>query len=281
MTAPETPARVSWSMLRAHETCHQKSYLIRSGRRSKAQNLRVFFGGMVVDRAMMRWLSDLDRQPGQMLASIDEMIEVVAADAVENGDGVVHWKGADDRRHVRDFCRELVTRLEPILDTLVTPYEFEPAKRFKVPVTVPYLDGTPTTIILSGEMDLLVRNDGWVVWDLKGTKDDDYYKKVLGQLIFYDLATMCLHRAKTRKVGLIQPMCREPVREWAVTDDARNTMWSRVLRYVEDIWRNEHTVKKSTKDCTWCEVKHACERYQPDSLAAGLHLAAHQEHTHG
>lgn len=280
MTPPAEPVRVSWSMLRVHAECKQKSLLLRSGKRSSVQNTRNYFHGNLVDRAMRDWLADGDRRPGQMAARVDELMAALPAESAETGDGVVRWRTATDKAEVREFCHELLIRLEPILYRMVVPYEFESATRFKVPVTVPYLDGTPTTILLSGETDLIVRDPGWVVLDLKGTRDDDYWRKVLGQLVFYDLYVLARTGGQTTsRVGLIQPMCNEQVRQFAVTNQARNEMWARILRYVNDVWTTSAACKDGTSGCNYCEVKHACPRYQPlagnvMSLGAGLRQAA-------
>jgi hypothetical protein len=234
---------------------------------------------MVCDRVMVQWLADPDRPAGAMVAMVEDMITTAERDAREDGDGVVRWRSADDRTDLLEFCVELVHRLEPILRELVLPYPFESAKRFTAPVNMPYLDGTLTTVNLIGEMDLLVDNRGPHVWDLKGTKDDQYWRKVLGQLVFYDLAVLAMTGTKTVLTGLIQPMCTEPVLEFQISDDDRRAMWSRILRYATDRWRNHAPCKEGTSGCNWCETKHACPRFQPTqgntmTLSAELRQAA-------
>lgn len=270
------PLSISWSALRVHEECHQKSALMRAGKRSKAMDLRSFYHGMVVDWLQRRWLADPDRQPGQMEAGLDDAIESVANEARESGDGVVRWKHVNDKAELRAFCLELVRRLEPILYSLVLPYPFQEGLRFRQPLNVPGLDGTPTEIHLTGEMDLLVHPpEGWIVWDLKGTRDNGYWRKVLGQLVFYDLVVALQHGERTYKVGLIQPMCDEQVMEFTVTDQMRNELLGRIARMATDIWRNDTTCKESPSGCQWCEVRHACPRTDSDlnTLAFGLRAA--------
>lgn len=273
---------VSWSQLRAHEECKQKSHLIRSGKRGVANNIRGYYHGMVVDRVMRAWLDNPDHPAGEMESMVDDMMNTVAQQAIDDGDGVVRWKHQDDRAEVREFCIELVRRLEPILREHVLPHEFEQAKRFRVPTTVPYLDGSPAVIHLIGEMDLLVKPaSGWIIWDLKGTRDDQYWRKVLGQLTFYDLAVYALTGIPPAKTGLIQPMCTQPLLEFAFTDDDRQVMWSRILRYVGDIWRHNVECKTGTQGCNYCDVRHACARYAPTSdllsLGQALREAAEGE----
>ena len=61
---PSKTLRLSWSQLRTHDECNQKSFLMRSGKRSKVTDLRNFFHGMVVDRAMRDWLNNPMRTAG-------------------------------------------------------------------------------------------------------------------------------------------------------------------------------------------------------------------------
>lgn len=273
------PLRVSWSAIRVHEECHQKSFLLRDGRRAQVSNIRNFFGGMCVDQIMRDLLDNpLTRSydlRGLVTATMDEM------ENKERGKGnMVRWRDAADRNQIRDFCTELITRLIPILEEHVVPFPYEHGKWFKVPMSIPGLDGQPAEIVLTGEMDLIVDNDGPVIWDLKGTADDNYYRKVVAQLVFYDLAVWASSGRKTRFVGLIQPMCTEQLLAWEVTDDARNQLLARIERYAHDVWRGEKACKEGTAGCQWCDVRHACSRFQQPALdafgdlAAGLRQAA-------
>lgn len=256
---------LSWSQLRAYEECAQKGYLQRTGHRSAATNLRTFFPGMVVDHIMDRWLADPNRRPGAMAAMVADAIGEVEREAVATGDGVVRWKEhLTDRDEVREFCVELVTRLEPILYRLVLPYPHLTHNRFRVPLRIPHLDGQPVIVHLVGEMDLLVGGDGQhIIWDLKGTRDDSYWRKVLGQLMFYDLADFVATGSRSRAVGLIQPMCTEQVLRWELTDDHRAALHARVIGLANRIWRDEQDCKKDHHGCNWCSVRHACARFAP------------------
>lgn len=273
------PLRVSWSAIRVHGECHQKSFLMRTGKRPTVSNIRNFLHGSVVDKIMRDWLDNPLRQPGGMLDALDQAMNDVEEDAKQEG-GIVRWRNAADRAELRQFCADLVTRLEPILRTHVLPYPFEAGKWFKVPINIPGLDGTPTEIVLTGEMDLIVFNDGPVIWDLKGTADDQYWRKVLGQLCFYDLAVAASSGQKSRFTGLIQPMCKEPLLTFEIDDLMRAQMLTRIIAYAHDVWRNEQTCKDGTAGCNYCDVRHACVRYQQPSLdvfgdlGAGLRQAA-------
>lgn len=265
-------------MLRAHEECRQKTALLRQGKRAKAQNLRSYFHGMVVDSVMRAWLANPHRSAVDMRTLVEEHIERGQREAVETGDGVVRWRDAGDRDVLRDFSVELVRRLEPILTEHVLPYDYYCGHRFKHPLTLP--DGTE--ILLNGEMDLLVADHGWVVWDLKGTKDNGYWRKVVGQLTFYDLATKLERGEHTRFAGLIQPMCDQQLLTFEFDGDARRAMLARILRYVSDVQAANEQCRADTSGCSWCEVKHACPRYTPApgtntlSLSATLRQAAQE-----
>lgn len=278
MSEPKS-LRVSWSALRNHGECHQRSYLIREGKRQKVTNVRNFFGGMVVDRIMRDLLDNPIYRSGDHRALVTATMDEL--ESTERGSGnIVRWRNAADRDEVRAFCTELITRLVPILDEHVLPYPYEHGKWFKVPMDIPGLDGKPREIVLTGEMDLIVDNDGPVVWDLKGTADDSYWRKVVGQLTFYDMAIYASSGRKTRFTGLIQPMCTERLLAFEVTDTARSTMGSRIVAYAHDVWREEKTCTDATSKCGWCEVRHACSRFAPAAtdvfgdLAAGLRQAA-------
>lgn len=255
---------ISWSKLRVHEECRQKAHLISAGKRGPATNLRNYFHGMVVDRCMRDWLADPTRRHGDMAAAVTAIIEDCLREARASGDGVVRWRNALDRAELTRFCVELVGRLEPILAERVLPYPFTVAQRFKVPVRIPYLDGQPTVIWLTGETDLQVQApDGREVWDLKGTADDQYWRKTLGQLTFYDLAIYAQHGAPPVRTGLIQPMCTQPVLVATFTAAARAELWARITAMARHIWSGDVACKETTGGCTWCEVRHACVRYAP------------------
>ncbi len=253
---------ISWSSLLSFSQCKQKGYLQKTDHRNPSMDLRNFFHGTVVDRAMRRWLESEDRQSGDMASWIDGLIDSEIKEAKNKKEGVVRWKSQTDRAEMRDYCIELVNRLEPILEKEILPYKFWVASRFKVAVQIPWLDGSPTWIYLTGETDLVVYNGGYVVWDLKATSNNDYWRKMLGQLVFYDLAIDAMHGEPTVKVGFIQPLCDQRVLPFEVTDEARSQMWNRIQRMASDFWLNDCPPKSDSSDCNYCSVKHACSKYK-------------------
>lgn len=265
------PIRVSWSGLRNHEECAQRSFLLREGKRAKVTNIRNFFPGTVVDHVMRAWLVLPTAAP--MADLVESVMDKAEAEEKAKGN-LVRFRNPGDRADVQKFCIELCNRLEPILTQHVLPYEHQCGHWFKVPAILEGHD-----VLLTGEMDLLVQHpQGPVVWDLKGTADDQYYRKVVAQLTFYDLALWISTGTKTHFTGLIQPMCTERIKAWQITDDARRDLMIRIMRYVRDIVAGRRDCTENIATCHWCDVRHACPRFSSTdalgSLADGLRTAA-------
>jgi len=255
---------ISWSSLRMYEECKQFGYLMSQRRKSPITDVRNFFHGNVVDRIMRNWLDN--PEPGVMPSMVDEYMEKCEQEAKDREDGRIKWKHRNDREDVRNYCVELVTRLEPILMEEVIPYEYEPAKRFAVATNATSIDGEPYRLILKGEFDLLVRNQDtgrFRVWDLKATKDNNYWRKTLGQLVFYDLAVFAMFGSFPEKSGLIQPMCDEQAKVFAHTNEDRAQLWSRIMRVMESQWKGDYAPKESNTGCSYCVVRHGCPKFKP------------------
>jgi CRISPR/Cas system-associated exonuclease Cas4 (RecB family) len=203
-----------------------------------------------------------------MVLMVDEYMDSTEAETQESGDGYIKWRHDKDRVNVRNFCVELCKRLEPILLEKVVPFDYEPAKRFKIPITLPGLDNEKLPVFLTGEFDLLVRDDNqkFHVWDLKATADNSYWKKTLGQLVFYDLAVFAMMGETPISSGLIQPMCDERILEFTFTDEDRRAMFSRVMAMMRAVWEGDHQPKKDSAGCYSCSVKSACSKYNTPSL---------------
>ncbi len=261
----EREISLSWSRMRNVEECTEKAWLVAKGLKSPVTDVRSFYRGNVVDLCMRTWLDQDDPQPGQMLAMVDVMMDKALEDGKAAGDGVVQWKSPSDKEQVRVWCKELVTRLELILFELAVPYGYQPAVRFKVPLVLPYLDGSPQRIWLIGEADLLV--DELVapqcihVWDLKATEDDSYWRKTVGQLLFYCIAVFAMLKVWPVDAGLIQPMCKERVLSFTFTEDQYREMYVRIVKAATVMWRGEHHPKLGSAGCYVCPVHHACSRY--------------------
>lgn len=229
-----------------------------------SQDVRSFFHGNVVDLAMRRWLEFDEPPPGWMAAHVSELFDESIEIAREVDHGYVKWKHPGDQRETREFCLECVSRLEPILARYCLPFTWVPAVRFSVPVQIEDLSGVPHTVILVGEMDLMVQDarERVAVWDLKATKDNEYYRKVLGQLAFYALAVRAMSGKFPAITGLIQPMCDQQVLPVTVDDAAVRQMASRIEKTARDIWAGLLAPKADDAGCSWCPVKHACPKFK-------------------
>lgn len=264
--------RLSWSQLQNMEHCRQKAKLMRRGAKSPATNIRPFFHGMVVDQVQRTWLSSSDPRPGEMASMVPEWTERVRIEAAESGDGIVRWRSVEDRRSMERYCVELVTRLEPMLQRWVLPYDYEPEHRFRVPLRIPFLDGQPAEIELVGGIDILVREfkdpPVWYMYDLKATSNADYLRKTLGQAVFYDLAGLAGFGVSPRGFTFLQPQVESnPVANVEISDSDRTDMLSRITRAAHGRWRGDDAPKQDSDGCAFCQVRHACSKFSSAASA--------------
>lgn len=261
--------RLSWSALREHEVCKERGFQQRAGKRAKAQDQRVFFPGTVTDRVVRDWLVE-DPSPGLMPDMVESVIEREWKTILDEG-GSIAWKNASDKKQVLADCREAVTKIEPALMKFVVPFEYQADYRFRLPYNVPHPAGGHEKILLIGAMDIRVRDDKdrWWIWDVKHTRDDSYWRKTEGQLTFYDVANLLEVGKGTVRVGLLQPLCKEQVKPFEITDEKRTQMQARISAFARDIWTGERTPRQDTKECGWCSVRHACSKFQPVLAADG------------
>lgn len=255
--------KLSWSSLRTHETCKQRGFQIRSGHRAPTANSRVFFPGTVVDRVVRDWLLT-DPSPGLMPDMVETIMEREWKTILDEG-GSITWRNASDRAEVLADCREAVVKIEPALNRLVVPFEYQADKGFKVPVMVPHPAGCTEEILLNGYMDIEVKDDHgrFFIWDVKMTRNNDYWRKTVGQLTFYALSVLLSEGVLPIRVGLLQPMCTERVKAFEVTPDDSSQMMQRISAMARNIWTGEKTPRSDTSECAYCEVRHACTRFQP------------------
>lgn len=257
---------LSWSRLRSHEECKQKGYLERKKMRAPLSNTRVFFPGNVTDRAVRDFLMLPDplEHEGWMAERVEDIV-TREKKIIEDDGGVMTWKDAGDKAQVIQDCTEAVTKIEAGLWEKVLPYEYRPDFRFKAPIMVPHPNGGTEQVMLNGAMDIVGRDpetDRWFVYDVKHTRDNNYWKKTQGQLGFYDLALMVMFQAKASEVGLLQPLCNERVKIVPLDTNTRQVMMQRVTRMAQEVWRDEKAPRADTKYCSFCDVKHACSKFQ-------------------
>lgn len=273
MDTSAKPIRISWSRLRTHSECPAKGQLLASGHKSPVTDVRNFFPGTVTDRCMRQWLSQEKPEPGWMYRNVDTILDKEEVTAKATGDGVVRWRNAADKAEVRELCHAAVEKLESSLDVLLgltwKPPEqqcsWDPAPRFEVPCYVPHPGGGKGRVLLVGEIDLLViRPEGWSipagleVWDLKTTRDNSYWRKTLGQLVFYEIAMWCMRKEWATRSGLLQPLCDDPEPNWSFNTEQRTQMLQRIVGIASDIWTGRLDPKPEKSKCGYCEVRHAC-----------------------
>lgn len=270
--------RVSWSGLRVHEECKQKGFLKRTGKSAPLGDQRAFFAGNVTDRVVRAFLSgdmgDPMENPHAMPDMVSTIIDTERARIQEEG-GVMRWKNLEDRSQVEKDCIEAVKKIQPALMKYVLPFEYQADFKFQAPVTVPHPDGGMESILLIGFMDIIVRDDKgrWWVWDVKHTRDDSYWRKTVGQLGFYDLAVELMFGQPTIRTGLLQPLCKQPVLPYANSESSRAQLMQRIVGMANDIWMDDKAPRKDTKFCNWCEVKHACSKFQPVQVGKHRRIA--------
>lgn len=247
---------------------------MREKKKSPAQNIRPFFHGIVADRTMRRWLEADEQAPGQMVAWVPEMVQQCLDTAKVEGDGVVRWKSPEDRAEMTGWIAQLLTRLEPFLLRDVVPYLYQPEYRFRVPIRIPDLTGELAEIDLVGGMDILVQEiqeppGVWAAYDLKATASPDYLRKTLGQGVFYSLAHYARVGVPFRCFAFLQPMVdSNPIAYVDITEADLRSMMARVVKMAHDIWRGDTGPKSDSDGCSWCPVKHACDRFKPGTKSA-------------
>ena len=265
--------RLSWSGLRVHEECKQRSHLARTHKLGTLDNKRNFLPGSVTDRVVRDWLNNdpLDHI-GEMPSMVDATIESEKEELVSKGEGVVRWRNPGDRKLVVADCTEAVKAIEPILLKYVVPFDFEADKHFEAEIMIRHpRTGEPEQIILNGYMDILVRDDKgrWIVWDVKHTRDESYWRKTVGQLGFYDLAVELMFGQASAMTGLLQPLCKEKVKAYKPSVDSRNQLLQRILGMANDVLLDIKTPVEGTGPCGFCPTRHACTKFEPIIDAKG------------
>lgn len=262
------PLRISWSRLKTWEECQAKGKLLADYGRPSTADIRGFFPGTVIDRCMRDWLNAPAQEPGWMAAKVDEIMDREEALAHETGDGTVRWKGPEDRNEVREWCKLMCIRLEPVLFQWVVPFEYQPALRFEVP-----MDIGGRSALLTGEMDVLVRYPQDIqesglaavrVFDLKGTKSTDYWKQTFPQLGFYELACWGMKLGWPVQSYLIQPHFDPPqnLLPFTFTMEHRTQLLARVYRYAESWWAGNFPPKADNAGCDRCVVRNMCPKFR-------------------
>lgn len=259
------PVRVSWSSLKTWEECHQKSSLLRAGKKAKVVDVRNFFPGRVTDRVVRHWLEeDPASNPGRMPSMVRETIERELGEASQQGERV-DWKTRTDRDEVEAECVRAVEAIEPALNQFVLPYTWQVDFGFRTPVLMRAPWGMER-VVLNGYMDIIVHDpdtDTWRIYDVKHTKNKDYWKGSFGQLVFYSYENLLRTGQLPVEVGFFQPLVAERVKRFHVTEDHVNYLAARIQTMAGEVWKGEDTPTSDPSKCIFCEVKHACVKYLP------------------
>lgn len=254
---------LSWSRLRSHTECKQKGYLQRAKKQAILRDVRGYFPGTVTDRVVRDWLAgDPENNPKAMPAMVESILLREEENTKTEG-GKLIWKDSGDKDFVIRECVEAVTKIEPLLDKYVLPFNYSVDWRFKVPMKVPHPNGGTGTIMLNGAQDILVWDveNRYAVWDVKHTRNNAYYKKTRGQLSFYDLAVKLIFGADTSFVGLLQPLCDKPDPKFVLTEEDRDVLLQSILGMANDVWKEEFPLTEDVSQCFYCDVKHACPKF--------------------
>lgn len=259
---------ISWSSLRTHMECKQRGYLHRQKKKATLENVRNYFPGTITDRVVREWLETAPKDnPGIMPDMVDEMMEREEK-KIEEGRGILRWRDPEDKAAVREECITAVTKIEPYLNKLVVPFSYKADYKFTVPLAVPHPQGGTEQIQLFGFMDIIVQNEkgDFYVYDVKHTKDEYYWRKTRGQLTFYDLAVFLEQGKQTKGTALLQPLCKEPVKGFRISQESNEQMLNKISEMAWDVWKEDHTPRNDTKFCRYCDVKHACSKFAPSMV---------------
>lgn len=266
--------RLSWSALRSHIECKQKGYLQRTGHKAKMENQRLFFPGTVTDRVVRDWLAeDPYNNPGLMPHMVEDIVNREQQTLEERGKQL-RWRDSKDRDSIILECQEAVRKIEPSLEQFVLPHEYDVDFSFKAPMVAPVPNGETVNVILNGFMDIIVRTDAgeFAVYDVKHTKNNEYWRKTRGQLSFYDLAVDVMFEKETFEVGLLQPLCDQREKRFNLSDTDRTSLLTHVHTMVEDIYKENFEPTASTSECFHCNVKHACSKFKPVNGSTRVNL---------
>lgn len=268
------PLPISWSRLKDYETCRHRVLKHLQGHKSGTRDGRNFLAGTVCDRIMRRLLEHDEPQRGMMLGWLDEVLD---KHAFHSDEYVIRWRGnpTQDFENVRALCVTVLTNLEPLLFDRIIPKNYEAEVRFGFKNTpypiigIPGLDGRPRPVLLLGGIDILTQDPDdptcYGLYDLKATSNDDYVRGgILAQLTFYAIAIKVMFGHYPREVAFLTPGTTQQFVPVIIGKDEVLTMYSRIERYCNGVWRKEWQPKdKIDSDCDYnCDVKHACDLFK-------------------
>lgn len=259
--------KISWTSLKAHEECRQMGKLQRAGKRRKGVDVRNFFPGRVTDRVVRYWLqADPINNRGAMPDMVAEVMDKELVEVGELGE-IINWRHNKDQQEVLAACTDAVRKIEPALERYVLPYQWQVDFGFKTPILLRAPWGMDR-VILNGFMDIIVydpETDTWRIYDVKHTANKDYWRGSFGQLVFYSYENQIRTGKLPIEVGFFQPLVPETVKRFRVNDYHVNALAGRIQSMAWEVWTGEDTPRYDTKICTFCDVKHACVKFKPQS----------------
>jgi hypothetical protein len=266
------PMRISWSRLKNFETCRTRTRLLNKGMGAKIVNGRPMLAGNITDRAMRQWLETGIFNPGGMHDLVPAIFDAFTSVGAERP---MIWNGnpTDDQTSIINKVHTAIDILEPILLEKVTPFQFIPEFRFTTDLRVPYLDGTPRKVQIFTAMDVCVNRGtekapDFAIYDLKITETDEYIRKTLAQLTFYDIGMFAHFGHYANEHAYIAPLLKEPVIYNFVTNEERTAILRSIMTYCEATWKDDlYTLINDEDDweCYNCIVKKACPKFAIES----------------
>lgn len=275
---------LSWSRLSDWTTCKKRVKLFHDGKRQKFVNARNFLAGNLVDNTMREALtySAVRDDAGRLVELSKEdfvlPLESKWYEIVNNPEKntVYKWQGdiVTDQRRILKKAEKALDNLYPIvMDKLMGKRyipEFRPSEM--PPVGVPGPDGETYFIRLFLAVDMAVQveedkddpDNGigkWGLYDLKTTEQDNYLKKTLPQLVFYDIAFQALTGSQPVEHALWAPLTKDPIKVVEVDDSHRRQVMDWIISYCHSVWAGEDEMTTDDTACYMCPTKAACPKF--------------------
>lgn len=256
---------VSWSRLSKFMECKQKAKLYAEKRGETDKPSRNFLPGRIIDLVCRTWLDN--PYNGTMTELLDWAFEACIKEIKDSEDEMLRWRNGKDKSEVYTFCHNALVGLEPILEAKVRPFEYTQAQWFRTKIRISGIDGEPAEINLIGEKDIVVYSSGdEIVYDLKGTGNKDYWKKCIGQMVFYDLETFARTGKPPESVGIIQPAVTPNFVPIQVDAPMRQKLLSDIVAMYHATQKNEFPTVRNSSACSVCECKIACPKFDLKNL---------------
>lgn len=260
----------SWSRLQKFMECRQKAKLYGEKKGIADKPSRNFLPGRTIDLVCRNWLAN---PQGTMVSMAQSALDECIGEIKESDDEYLRWRDKSDREKVTQFIENALINLEPILKAKVIPFEYEQAVWFRTKIRITGVNGETAEINLIGEKDIVVHSPevdgippGQFVYDLKGTGNKDYWKKCIGQMVFYDLETLASTGKPTLGTAIIQPAVEPNYVPIPVSNEMRTKILSDIVAMYHATQTNNFPVSPVYTPCSMCECKNACPKFKLSNL---------------